>query len=342
MSKEKITAKNLAPEDTFEYKEGKIGTMLHDVRTKKKLSIEDISKQLCIKTSYLTAIEKSDYEHIPADPYGTGFIRSYASFLGLNSTRLVQIYKEETKPGTSNVVENSAAQETEAEDDETANFYNLSELYNQNKKPILIGLAILVVVYALWNILSSDANKDETTDETIVTTENNDFPVQIENYTTETENDITDEVVNNQITISEENFEEDTPKAETKVQATPANTEKKVEKTPEKKTETVKETTAEKTAETKSETSATPKKSGRVVLKIKKETWVEVKDDDKLWISKVLHAGDEYVLPENGVGKTVSFGNTDGVDVVIDGKVVTIVSNNKKTNISMDPFLGNH
>ena len=77
-------------------------------------------------------------------------------------------------------------------------------------------------------------------------------------------------------------------------------------------------------------------------MKIKKETWIEVKDQNKLWISKVLNAGDEYVLPDNGVGKTVSFGNTDGVDVVIDGKIVTIISNNKKTNIKMDAFLNNH
>ena len=109
--------------------------------------------------------------------------------------------------------------------------------------------------------------------------------------------------------------------------------------------ETEKTTEQTSTSEAETQPSETPvetKKKGRVVLKIKKETWVEVKDKDKLWISKVLNAGDEYVLPENGVGKTVSFGNTDGVDVVIDGKIVTIISNNKKTNIKMDAFLGNH
>ena len=37
----------------------------------------------------------------------------------------------------------------------------------------------------------------------------------------------------------------------------------------------------------------------------------------------------------DGNGKTVSFGNTDGVDVIIDGKIVTIVSQNKKDSGSI-------
>ena len=43
--------------------EGKVGTMLHDVRIKKKLTIEDIAQELRIKTAYLIAIEESDYNN---------------------------------------------------------------------------------------------------------------------------------------------------------------------------------------------------------------------------------------------------------------------------------------
>ncbi|MFR1031992.1 MAG: hypothetical protein ACLSE6_05580 [Alphaproteobacteria bacterium] len=39
------------------------------------------------------------------------------------------------------------------------------------------------------------------------------------------------------------------------------------------------------------------KAGSRVLLKINKETWVEVKDQDKLWISKVLQPGDTYKVP---------------------------------------------
>ncbi|MBQ8677441.1 MAG: helix-turn-helix domain-containing protein [Alphaproteobacteria bacterium] len=331
MSKEKTTTiKEKNTETPFEYKEGKIGTMLHDVRIKKKLSIEDVSQKLHIKPIYLTAIEESDYDHIPADPYGTGFIRSYASFLGLNTTRIVQIYKEEIKPESPETVEVPQAAPADEENNSSC---NLNELYLSNKKNILVGLAILLIAYGAWSIFSSDTT-EEATDNTEVIAQNNDFPIQVENYTTEEENSAKEEKPSEQITITEESFEEVVP-------AVKEETVKKdsvKEKTVETKTEKEPEASAEK----KAEPTAPAKKTGRVVLKIKKETWVEVKDEDKLWISKVLHAGDEYVLPENGVGKTVSFGNTDGVDVVIDGKVVTIISNNKKTNIQMDAFLGNH
>ena len=333
MSKEKITVeKEKSTENTFEFKEGKIGTMLHDVRVKKKLSIDDVAQNLRIKPAYLTAIEESDYEHIPTDPYGTGFIRSYASFLGLNSTRIVQIFKEELKPATKEEAEIIAPDSTETADNKTLTNF---ELYIPNQKAILIGLGILVLTYLLWNIFSSSSDETEVIDETPVASENNDdFLVQVEDYTMETEENVSNELNDTQVKVTEESFEETADTNKEKETVSKEKTEKVEEKPAEKK--------VEKKAEKSTETASAPKKTGRVVLKIKKETWVEVKDDDKLWISKVLHAGDEYVLPEDGVGKTVSFGNTDGVDVVIDGKVVTIVSNNKKTNIQMDAFLGNH
>lgn len=338
MSKEKITVeKEKVTENTVEFKEGKIGTMLHDVRVKKKLSIDDVAQNLRIKPAYLTAIEESDYEHIPTDPYGTGFIRSYASFLGLNSTRIVQIFKEELKPATEEEPTVVAPVSTETNDNkELTNF----ELYIPNQKAILIGLGILVLTYLLWNVFSSTSSDDQDViDETPVASENNDdFLVQVEDYTMETEENVSNEMNDAQVKVTEESFEEAADSNKEKEAVSKEKTEKAEGKPAEKKVEKPVEQKTEKTTVT----SSAPKKTGRVVLKIKKETWVEVKDDDKLWISKVLHAGDEYVLPEDGVGKVVSFGNTDGVDVVIDGKVVTIVSNNKKTNISMDAFLGNH
>ena len=84
------------------------------------------------------------------------------------------------------------------------------------------------------------------------------------------------------------------------------------------------------------------KAGSRVLLKINKETWVEVKDQDKLWISKVLQPGDTYKVPA-GSGKILSVGRVDAVEVLIDGKVVPVVSAAKKTGIALDKFLdANH
>lgn len=314
MSKEKIKTEE---KEAASIQEGKVGTMLHDVRVKKKLSIEDTAKALRIKAAYLTAIEQSDYDNIPKPPYGIGFVRSYASYLGLNSERLVQIFKEEigsTTPHTP-VYTVQAGNDGDKEN---------AEIYKPNGKYIVISLGLLLAVYLLWSAFGDEeAVIEEIEQENIVseTTDNN-YPLQIETFS-DTQN-ATEENTDSQVTMTDEEFVEEI-------------TEETIE---DKKEQPAAETAEEET--TSEEQAAPAKKQGRVVLKVKKETWIEVKDKDKLWLSKVLKAGDEYTLPENGKGKTVSFGNTDGVDVVIDGKIVTIVSSNKKTNIQMDAFLGNH
>ena len=321
MSTENI--KNETPivvETPTEPQDGKIGTMLHDVRIKKKLTIEDISKELHIKTSYLTAIENSDYNNIPEAPYGIGFIRSYATYLGLNSARLVQMFKEETKPNAHHVLETPGQTNEELSQDTESN-----NIYIPNKNYIFTGIIMLILVYAAWQFSISKETED-TPIEINTETNNQDYPIQVENYTTE--NEESENAINEvaQINISEEGYIETEAPTETA-----------------DKNATVEETTSsESTTPEPQKSSVNSAKTGRVILKVKKETWIEVKDDNKLWISKVLNAGDEYVVPDNGEGKTVSFGNTDGVDVVIDGKIVTIVSNNKKTNIKLDAFLGNH
>ena len=328
-NKEKIKIENIEKIEKKEeeniLQEGKVGTMLRDVRIKKKLSIEDISNRLRIKASYLEAIENSNYNNIPQPPYGTGFVQSYANFLGLNSVRIVQIFKEEMGEPSSPAPTLPTEQPISEEETPTS-----------NRKYIIISLILLILCYGLWDKFAPESSIDETpsSQEITVTSENKEYPMQIENYTEMTETPVEELTSDSQINISEDSFIDN---------ENPISSETEPANEPTEETENTDETTS--VTEDQNQVSTEPvenKKKGRVVLKIKKETWVEVKDKDKLWISKVLNAGDEYVLPENGVGKTVSFGNTDGVDVVIDGKIVTIISNNKKTNIQMDAFLGNH
>ena len=322
-------------EDSNLINNGKIGVLLQEARNKKKLSLEDISQNLRIKLSYLEAIENSDYDNIPKPPYGIGFVRSYAAYLGLNSSRIVQIFKEETKQNT----ETNSAMEmhTNKKADANASNEHTNDHNVVNKKTILISLGMILFFYLLWSIDYSVSTTDESSDE-VVSAENQDidYPIQVETYNT---TDETQPLVDENISTTDESYEVSNE--------TSTNTSSSVLNETSPDTSSVKEE-ATKIENTSNETSTnndnnmTPLKTGRVVLKIKKETWIEVKDKNKLWISKVLNAGDEYILPENGVGKTVSFGNTDGVDVVIDGKIVTIISNNKKTNIKMDAFLNNH
>lgn len=325
MSKEKIKAEDNGTAEAAAAQEGKVGTMLHDVRIKKKISLDEVAKDLYIKPAYLTAIEKSDYDNIPESPYGVGFVRSYAAYLGLNSERIVQIFKEET--GTAAPLSIDTPQIVIPEED-------CDEPSQPNRKYLILSLVLLIVAYGSWKIFSGNDNVAE--DELSQVTEQSaeDYPLQVENFATESEEPTVAATVAEepqQITVTDAKFTE--PSVEENSNEKPA--EKKVEET------TVK--TEDNTPVANNGASVSVEKyKNRVVLKVKKETWVEVKDDNKLWISKVLQAGSEYIVPDNGAGKTVSFGNTNGVDVVIDGKVVSIVSPNKKTNIKLDAFLNNN
>ena len=73
-----------------------LGQTLQARREKKKLSLEDVAKKLCIKEVYLRALEEGHYYAFPNRVYGIGFLRSYAKFLGLDSDLMVAEFHAET------------------------------------------------------------------------------------------------------------------------------------------------------------------------------------------------------------------------------------------------------
>lgn len=274
----------------------KVGSLLKEMRLQKGLRIPDVSKKLCIRKIYLEAIEDSNYEEIPPLPYGIGFIRSYAEYLGLNSSNIVELYKEET-----NTKSDNGMYVLEAQDEATL----------PGRKYLLISLLAVVAIYAGWHFYNRNLS-EETLSETVAQVEETGSdvdmqkePLIVEDYTvtsenTEVQTSATDEVVagNSQVVITEESFEETSEPKEI----------------------------------------SDPQQEG-VVIKVKEETWVEVKDKNKLYLSKVLPAGTEYIIPEGGKGMVLSVGKVSGAEVYINGKLTSVARPNKKTNIALDPFL---
>ncbi|MBQ9731637.1 MAG: helix-turn-helix domain-containing protein [Alphaproteobacteria bacterium] len=304
MKKTKETEVPVAENDSPENKDqatskkavNKVGSLLKEMRLQKGLRIPDVSKKLCIRKIYLEAIEDSNYEEIPPLPYGIGFIRSYAEYLGLNSSNIVELYKEET-----NTKSDNGMYVLEAQDEATL----------PGRKYLLISLLAVVAIYAGWHFYNRNLS-EETLSETVAQVEETGSdvdmqkePLIVEDYTvtsenTEVQTSATDEVVagNSQVVITEESFEE--------------------------------------TSESKE--ISDPQQEG-VVIKVKEETWVEVKDKNKLYLSKVLPAGTEYIIPEGGKGMVLSVGKVSGAEVYINGKLTSVARPNKKTNIALDPFL---
>jgi len=66
-----------------------IGAELRDARLGRGHSIEDCQRATRISRRYLEALEQEEFSALPAPVFARGFLRSYAQFLGLDSTVMV-------------------------------------------------------------------------------------------------------------------------------------------------------------------------------------------------------------------------------------------------------------
>ena len=266
-----------------------VGMFLKYTRQNQKKSIETVAKALCIRKIYIKAIEESDFNELPPVPYGIGFIRSYADYLGLNVERIVQCYKEESMP--------------------KKNDGNLKPIVKKhtaltipNRKQILVGVALVLGLYILAHAFSYDSNESNVQEEMSSTDEDT-----IELVTEDTQAapvvdvaDLEQEVVTDDtIKVVEENYE--TPEE------------------PLQQTEPVE-----------------PK--NKVVVKFNGESWFEIKDAEKIYISGIYKKGFEYEIPD--VPNLIfSVGRYYNVDVFINGELVKVAGPRKQTNIKLDNFL---
>ncbi len=171
-----------------------VGMFLKFTRQNQKKSIETVAKFLCIRKIYIKAIEESDFNELPPVPYGIGFVRSYADYLGLNADRIVQCYKEEAMPkkseqGTSQIVKKHTS------------------ITIPNKKQILIGISLVLGIY----FITLSFNYDKNTKQKIIAISNvestKEEPTSFEEVANVVEN-VKEEPAT--VKITTENYEEPT------------------------------------------------------------------------------------------------------------------------------------
>ena len=83
-----------------------------------------------------------------------------------------------------------------------------------------------------------------------------------------------------------------------------------------------------------------PETNSRVVVKFKGESWLEIRDDKKIYITGIFEKDYVYNVPDLP-GLKLSVGRYYNVDIYIDGKLTTVARPRKQTNIDLDSFL-NH
>src|SRR5689334_2479286 len=72
-----------------------IGEILRKAREKKRLTIDDVYKDIKIHPSYIKALENDDYSVFSGKVHSKGFLKLYSDFLNLNVDEILALYRRE-------------------------------------------------------------------------------------------------------------------------------------------------------------------------------------------------------------------------------------------------------
>jgi cytoskeletal protein RodZ len=79
--------------------DSQIGSVFRETRNRRKIDLSEVEAATRIRVRYLRAIENEEWNVLPGDVYARGFIRTYASFLGLDGERLAEDYRKNVERG---------------------------------------------------------------------------------------------------------------------------------------------------------------------------------------------------------------------------------------------------
>jgi hypothetical protein len=80
-----------------ESRELRIGEALKAARTRQELDISTVEDRTKIRTKYLRALEAEQWGSLPNPAYAKGFLRTYATLLGLDADAIVDEYRRQVE-----------------------------------------------------------------------------------------------------------------------------------------------------------------------------------------------------------------------------------------------------
>ena len=78
-----------------------LGTMLKSRRQECNLTVLDVANSTHIRRTYLQALEENRFEELPGESYVIGFLRNYATALGLQQSTVLDLYRKQMSDGGS-------------------------------------------------------------------------------------------------------------------------------------------------------------------------------------------------------------------------------------------------
>lgn len=119
-----------------------LGARMQKARKGSGKELCDIAKEICVSKCYLIAIEEGRFDALPAFPFAVGFVRSFASEIGVDAGEAAQAFKAIVQP----VVQEDNSPEHEANRHEAT-----VSKPSVKRGPIYGSLAVVLsVVSAAW------------------------------------------------------------------------------------------------------------------------------------------------------------------------------------------------
>ena len=133
------------------------GKVLQQARKKKRYSIDKVHKTTKIKKEYIEGLENDNVSAFPAELYYKNFLKTYAQFLSLDDTELIDLYEQSKSEQQDDLFKQS--------NDNTEN--KLLEFFKANKKTfIYIGYGLIGVNIICLLILLIPTKKTTVPEET--------------------------------------------------------------------------------------------------------------------------------------------------------------------------------
>lgn len=285
-----------------------VGHVLRNARLARKMSIEDVSRQLRLSVQQIEAIEKEDYEKLPGRTFLRGFVRNYANLVQLDPTPILQLL-----PGSAPT--ESTYERTPIKNRQISFSENREKSKNSQFIIIIILISLAAGAYFIYGNDLLLQQKPEDGSESVIPEIKKDKEKTTIELPLPLTSGIQSELKGSSTSTQIEAI--NAPKGETLKTA--------VSKTETSKTDALKTDTSKMT-----QVSDNSDDIGNLHFKFKAETWIKVSDNSgATLIEQVKSAGSEQVV----TGRrplSIVIGNTGGVSLAYNEKEVDIRSYTKK------------
>ena len=277
-----------------------VGEILRRARLSEGLDLQKVEGDVRIRESMLQAIEDMDLDKLPGWIYTVGFVRTYSDYLNLDSDKMISLLKSQVGERKRKKLHFPVA----AADSASPDLWVIGWAAGA-----LVILVLSVFLYQTFAVNSASPQR----------TVNDIPPVPV-----------TEEVVSPPI-------EEVADVGHENQQLEEGEWEEPFLKAPRDEDGNILPFQKPSASDIQEESIL---EDYRVVINVAEESWVEIRDGNgDVLVSRVLKIGDQYYVPEDREGLTMTTGNIAGLQILVDGKVLNIQAQDGevKRDVPLDP-----